>query len=217
MEKQLFNAKTFFDLTGFEHCNLFKDEHEVWKSLSLLSGYIEQWFAHPTFKGTFDEKRKIYIGEGVQIEEGACMKGPAIIGPRCTIGHASLLRENCILGEGVHIGHGVEVKHSIFLNRAISAHLNYIGDSIVGSEVNISGGAMIANFRLDKKSVSVSYNGRKIDTGLPKFGAVVGDGSMIGVNAVLNPGTILGKKCVIYPLTSVVGTHANESVIARKT
>lgn len=216
MEKQLFNAKTFFDLTSFEHYNLFGDEHEVWKSLSLLPDYIDRWLQHPTFKGAFDKIRKAYIGEGVKIEEGAHIRGPAIIGPRSTIGHASLLRENCILGEGVHIGHGVEVKHAIFLNRARSAHLNYIGDSIVGSEVNISGGAMIANFRLDKQPVSVSYNGRKIDTGLLKFGAVVGDGSMIGVNAVLNPGTILGKKCVVYPLTSVVGTHASESVITRK-
>lgn len=216
MENQLFNANQFFDLAGFEHHDLFNNEQEVWEALSLLPDYINRWFAHPTFKGTFDKSKKVYIGEGAQIEEGARIQGPAIIGQGSSIGHVSFLRENCILGESAHIGHGVEVKHSIFLNRAIAAHLNYIGDSIIGSDVNISGGAMVANFRLDKKTVSIRYNGRKIDTGLAKFGAVVGDGSMIGVNAVLNPGTILGKKCVAYPLASIVGTHADESVIANK-
>ncbi len=159
------------------------------------------------------DRKDIFVGEGTTIQEGAVIIGPAIIGKNCVIGHCSLIRENCILGDNVHIGHAVEIKNSVFLNSAIAAHLNYIGDSLIGKNANISGGAILANFRLDKKTIAIRNGIEKIDTGLQKFGSIVGDGSSIGVNTVLNPGTILGKKTVVYPLTSVTGVHQDGEVI----
>ncbi|MBI2622689.1 MAG: hypothetical protein HYW64_01170, partial [Candidatus Levybacteria bacterium] len=157
--------------------------------------------------------KNIFIGKDTLVEDYAVIKGPAIIGKNCFIGHASYLRGGCILGDNVHIGHGAEIKNSILLNNAIAAHLNYIGDSIIGSNVNISGGAMLANFRFDKKSVTIKTENKRIDTGLSKFGAILGDNSTIGVNAVLNPGTLLGKNTIVYPLTSVKGVHKDGEVI----
>lgn len=139
--------------------------------------------------------------------------GKLIQGKNCKIAKSALLREGVILGDNVIVGHCVELKNCIVLNNSTIAHLNYVGDSIIGSNVNIGGGAILANFRLDEKPVHVRLTDKKIPTNLPKFGAVIGDGTRIGVNAVLNPGTILGKNCKVYPLTSVVGYHNTNSTI----
>ena len=99
------------------------------------------------------------------------------------------------------------------MNNTAAAHLNYIGDSIVGNGVNVSGGAIFANLRLDHANVTIKTEEGKIDTGLSKFGSIVGDGGNIGVNCVLNPGTILGKNIVIYPLREIRGVHEEHEVI----
>lgn len=139
--------------------------------------------------------------------------GKLIKGENCMISQSANIREGVVLGNNVHIGHCVELKNCMILNDTHVAHLNYVGDSIIGNKVNVAGGAMFANFRLDKRPVSVKFPDGVIDTGLEKFSAIVGDNTQIGVNAVLNPGTILGKDCVVYPLTSVRGVYQSGSVI----
>jgi UDP-N-acetylglucosamine diphosphorylase / glucose-1-phosphate thymidylyltransferase / UDP-N-acetylgalactosamine diphosphorylase / glucosamine-1-phosphate N-acetyltransferase / galactosamine-1-phosphate N-acetyltransferase len=139
--------------------------------------------------------------------------GKLIQGENCKIANSSHIREGVILGDNVIIGHCVELKNCIVMNNSAVAHLNYLGDSIVGNGVNISGGAILANYRLDRNKVSVKINNELIDTGLKKFGAIIGDRSIIGVNAVLNPGTALGKNCIVYPLTSVRGFYKANSTI----
>lgn len=213
MNKSDFEKETYFDLSSFEHVGVFDEIELVWEALPKIAAYIDKYLNSDLVKGSYDKKRKIFIGERTVIQKGVEIAGPAIIGRNCFIGHGSLIRENCLLGNNVHIGHAVEVKNSILLNNAVAAHLNYIGDSIIGNGVNISGGAMLANFRLDKNQVVVHANGKKINTGLVKFGSVIGDDSNIGVNTVLNPGTILGKKTIVYPLVSVTGLHKNNEVI----
>ena len=140
-------------------------------------------------------------------------KGKLVQGKNCFIASSVNIREGVILGDNVHVGHFVELKNCIILNDAHIAHLNYIGDSIVGNSVNIAAGVVLANFRLDKKPVSVKTPDGLLTTHLEKFSAVVGDGSQIGVNSVLNPGTILGKNSLVYPLTSVCGVYPDHSVI----
>lgn len=213
MEKTRFFKESFFDLTGCCFPEIFDGAEFVWEVLPKIAIYIKLQFQKGILIANYKDKRDIFIGKGTIIQEGAVILGPAIIGKNCVIGHGSLVRENCLLGDFVHIGHAVEVKNSIFLNRAKASHLSYIGDSLIGNDVNISGGAMLANFRFDKKPVTVRVNNERINTNLQKFGAIIGDGSNIGVNAVLNPGTILGKKTIVYPLTSVGGVHKDEEVI----
>lgn len=209
--KKMFTPKDFFDLSAFDFSDIFKDAKFVWEPIGGIQNYIIGLFKTGRLKPNYG--KNIFIGKDTLVEDYAVIKGPAIIGKNCFIGHASYLRGGCILGDNVHIGHGAEIKNSILLNNAIAAHLNYIGDSIIGSNVNISGGAMLANFRFDKKSVTIKTEDKRIDTGLSKFGAILGDNSTIGVNAVLNPGTLLGKNTIVYPLTSVKGVHKDGEVI----
>src|ERR1035437_4782326 len=184
-------TEEFFNLDGLSFPELFRNLNYPWEAINKIRDYID----------SKTSAENVVIGEGTVIEKDAVIKGKAIIGKNCLIGNAVLMRGNCILGDNVQIGHGVELKHSIVLNNSSIAHLNYVGDSIVGNNVNISGGAVVANFGLDKGEISVKINGQKINTGLTKFGAIIGDNCVIGVNAVLNPGTILGKNCIVYPLT----------------
>lgn len=214
MEKSFFTTEHFFDLSRFEFADIFVKKEFVWEVLPTIGHFIESLFARKILVSNYKNRKNVFIGEESVVHESVEILGPAIIGKNCVIGHASYLRENCLLGNNVCLGHAVEVKNSIFLNGAISAHLNYIGDSLIGNNVNVSGGAMLANYRLDKKPVIVR-NGRDIliNTNLQKFGAIVGDESRIGVNAALNPGTILGKGSIVYPLTSVIGVHKNGEII----
>lgn len=213
MKKSNFSPNGFFNLLLFPFADIFKNVSETWEVLPKISEYIKFQFKNKKGKYTYDKNKNIYIGKKTTIAKGALIKGPAIIGDNCFIEQGSLIRENVILGNNVHIGHGSEIKNSIILNNTTIAHLNYVGDSIVGSNVNISGGVIIANYRLDKHSVFVRFGDKKIDTKLEKFGAIVGDSSAVGVNSVLNPGTVLGKNTIVYPLVSVIGVHKNEEII----
>lgn len=194
-----FPKEDFFDLKGFSHAKIFEGVGNIWDVLPKLRDYVK--------------KNGQSIGGGTVVEEGSYLKGPAIIGKNCIISHGAYIRENCIVGDNVHIGHGVEVKNSIIVSNTAVAHLNYIGDSIVGSNVNIGGGAKTANFRLDGQNIRIKVGEERVDTGLQKLGAIIGDGSKIGVNSVLNPGTILGKNVWVYPLVSVFGVHEDGEVI----
>lgn len=185
-----------------------------WESVSQIIPFIEKMFTQQEFKANYKDRTDVYVGEGTKIHPSVDIIGPAIIGKNCLINHSAFLREGVILGDNVHVGHAVELKHSVILNNSIIAHLNYVGDSIIGNNVNISGGAILANFRLDKQNISIKkHDGNKIDTGMQKFGSAVGDNTVIGVNSVLNPGTILGKNTVVFPLQSVSGLHENNAVI----
>ena len=199
--KNTFNPEFFFDLSSFEHKDLFQVEN-VWEILSNISSFIKN-----------KSSQVVTLGEGTVVEEGALIKGPAIIGKNCFIAHGAYIRENVILGDNVHIGHSVELKNSIILNDTHIAHFNYVGDSIIGSDVNFSAGAITANFRLDGASIKIKNGEEEIETGLTKLGTIVGDTSRIGVNSVLNPGTILSKKSKVFPLTNVFGVHLNEETI----
>ncbi len=214
MEEYSLSANNYFDLTACWFKTIFEHTGYAWEALTVVQGYVEQALKNPPFAGKlYNDTKDIFIGEGTIIQDGAHLEGPILIGKNCTIGHGSYIRAYTLLGDFVRVGHGAEVKHSIFLNGSTAAHLNYIGDSIVGNNVNISAGAVFANFRLDKKKIVIKLGEKLIESGLEKFGAIVGDDSNIGVNSVLNPGTILGKRTVVYPLTNVMGVHKNEEII----
>jgi len=205
------SPETFFDLADFTHREVFAGCRFVWEVLPKLEFYISDLFEKGKITANCGED--VYLGEGTVVEPGAYIKGPAIIGKNCRIGHVAYLRENVLAGDNCVFGHGTEVKNSIFLPGAVVAHLNYIGDSILGKNVNVSAGAILANFRLDQETIKVRLGEKDLDTKLSKFGAAVGDSSRIGVNSVLNPGTLLGKKSLVYPLASVRGYHPQGSLI----
>lgn len=211
MENQ-FLAEHFFDLSNFPFAQLFDKDQPVWTVIPKIGEFILARFQDGTVKGNY-KNESVYIGEGTVIEEGAYIKGPAIIGKNCVIRHGAYIRENVIFADNVTAHHGVEIKQSIIFSNSFIPHVGYVGDSVVGRDVNIAGGVKLANFRFDKKEVTVRVGNEKISTGLQKFGSIIGDGCQLGANSVLNPGTVLGKRTIVYPLTLVSGFHAGDEVL----
>lgn len=141
----------------------------------------------------------VSVHRSATLESGSVIKGPAIIGPRCFLAGGSYLRGGTFLADDCVVGPGAELKTSFVFQGSKIAHLNFVGDTILGADVNIEAGAVIANYRneLADKTIRILVDGTRIDTGVEKFGALVGDGTRIGANAVLAPGTLL------YPGTKV--------------
>lgn len=147
----------------------------------------------------------VAIHKTAVIENGAIIKSPAIIGKNCFVGANAYFREGVILTENVKIGPGCEIKNSIINSGTAIAHFNYVGNSIVGRNVNFEAGSIAANHynERENKNISVLYKSEILETGSQKFGSLVGDDSKIGANAVLSPGTILEKKSVVKRLELV--------------
>ena len=152
---------------------------------------------------TLVNAESISIGKGSVIEPGAYIEGPCVIGQNCRIRHGAYLREYVLTGDRCVIGHSTEVKHAIFLNDSKAPHFNYVGDSILGNHVNIGAGVICANFRLDKQDVVVEVEGETYQTGITKFGTILGDSSQLGCNTVINPGVLLRKKTYSRACTSI--------------
>jgi NDP-sugar pyrophosphorylase family protein len=141
----------------------------------------------------------VFIDEGTVVEDGVMIKGPAIIGKNCRIRHNAYFRENVIVGDNCVVGNSSELKNTLLFNGAQAPHFNYVGDSILGHKAHLGAGVKVSNFKMFPGTIEVELDGVPFDTGLRKFGALLGDGVEIGCNAVLNPGSILGRGSVIYP------------------
>jgi UDP-N-acetylglucosamine diphosphorylase / glucose-1-phosphate thymidylyltransferase / UDP-N-acetylgalactosamine diphosphorylase / glucosamine-1-phosphate N-acetyltransferase / galactosamine-1-phosphate N-acetyltransferase len=208
----------FFDLSQFAHAALFDGCEYVWQALDKIQGYLQ---AYSLGKIEAQEQKYAYlvnpnlisIGEGTIIEPGAYIKGPCIIGKNCHIRHGAYIRGDCIIGDSCVIGHTTEMKHSIILNHSNAAHFAYLGDTILGSHVNLGAGVKCANLRLDGKPIVVHIDGKKIATGRRKFGAIIGDQAEVGCNSVLNPGTLLGKASHAYPSVNFGGYIEANSLV----
>lgn len=158
--------------------------------------------------------KHIKIGKGVLIEPGAFIKSPTIIGDQTEVRHGAYIRGNCLIGRNCVVGHATEVKHSIFLDGAKAGHFAYLGDSILGNHVNLGAGTKLANLRFIKGEIAISTPGDQVKTGLRKLGAILGDHVQTGCNSVTNPGTLLGKKSMVIPNTTVPsGYHVDNSLI----
>lgn len=206
----MLSMKDFFSIHDFEHSSLWRNKALICDALLHLESYLKSYSHKINIQipdGVyFKNKDQITIGEGTIIEPGVLIEGPCIIGKNCLIRHGAFLREFVILGNDCVVGHCSELKSSILMNGAVAAHLCYIGDSIIGPSVNLGAGVKCANLRLDRREISLDFQGTKTKTGLKKLGAILGESVQIGCNCVLNPGTLVGEKSVIYPLLNIGGT-----------
>ncbi len=196
-----FKAADLFDLTQTEHAILFDGCDYAWDALKKIEAYlakIPRQKTPPHFPGASIGDRVI-IGEGTVVEPGALIKGPAIIGKNCQIRHNAYIRENVLIGDNCVVGNASELKNALLFNGAQVPHYNYIGDSILGHKAHLGAGAKISNVKLFPGNIEVDVNGLPHDTGLRKFGALLGDHAEVGCNAVLNPGSILERGSVVYP------------------
>lgn len=154
----------------------------------------------------------VWVGKGTTIAPNAVIVGPAVIGRDCEIRPGAYIRENVIVGDGVVIGNSTELKNSILFNNVQVPHFNYVGDSILGAGAHLGAGVICSNFKSTKEPVKVRTETEVLQTDLRKFGAMVGDKAEVGCNAVLNPGTVVGRESIIYPLVSVRGVVPNRTI-----
>ena len=225
----IFPPADFLDLSHTEHRMLFESAVNVWDALKQLPSYL-QFRMKPQILGRLIGKpfvsNAVFIGRGSVIEHGAMIKGPAWIGEGCEIRNGCYIRENVIVGSGCVLGNSCELKNSIVFDDAQIPHFNYVGDSILGFRAHLGAGVILSNVKLDRGEITIAAASGLIPTGLKKFGAILGDRVEIGCNSVLNPGSIIGRDCIIYPGTqwrgvcpagSIVKTRFSNEVIARRT
>jgi NDP-sugar pyrophosphorylase family protein len=215
----MFKPSDLFDLSQTEHAALFQGCAHAWEALSKLQQYLAAHLRpalHNHCEGVAYIGERVFIGKGTLVEDGAMIKGPAIIGSNCQIRHNAYIRDNVIIGDNCVVGNSSELKNSFLFNHAVAPHFNYVGDSILGYEAHLGAGVKISNFKLVAGNVRVEIEGRKVDTGLRKFGALLGDHTEIGCNTVLNPGTIVGRNSVIYPNTNWRGILAADMIVKNR-
>jgi len=155
---------------------------------------------------------EIQIGNGTVIEPGALIKGPTIILDNTEVRQGAYIRGNVMVGNGCVVGHTTEMKSSVMLGKSKAGHFAYIGDSILG-KVNLGAGTKLANLKIVESQVVLSINDRKYETGLKKFGAILGDGVETGCNTVTTPGTLLGRNVLVYPNTTARGYYPADTII----
>jgi NDP-sugar pyrophosphorylase family protein len=198
----VFKIEDLFDLGRVEHAELFDGCENVWDGLKRIKAYVETHVKpslHNKCDGVAFIGEKVFIGEGTVVEDGAMIKGPAIIGRNCQIRHNAYIREHVIVGDNCVVGNSCELKNALLFNDCQVPHFNYVGDSILGYKVHLGAGVILSNFKSLSGNVTVELDGKLFDTGMRKFSALVGDGVEVGCNAVLNPGSIIGRGAVIYP------------------
>ena len=183
--------------------DLFEGATYPWEVLPKISAFILQ------LGSTLSEEEYEKVGEDVWIAKSATVAptayihGPAIIGKNAEVRHCAFIRGNAIVGEGAVVGNSTELKNVVLFNKVQVPHYNYVGDSILGYKAHMGAGSITSNVKSDKKLVVVKDGKERIETGLKKFGAMLGDEVEVGCGSVLNPGTVVGRHSNIYPLSSV--------------
>jgi NDP-sugar pyrophosphorylase family protein len=219
----------FFDLSDPEVAAFFDGCDYVWKAVAALKGHVQrlvgdgQRIDGDVMPGAYLSDRPIYVAPGARIEPGAFVLGPAYIGAGSVVRHGAYVRENVILLPGSVLGHASEAKNSLFLPGAHAPHFNYIGDSILGHDVNLGAGTKLSNLTVvsekdadtgKRPTILLEVGGKTYDTDLAKLGAILGDGVQTGCNSVLNPGTLLGPRSLVYANLSLrKGYYGGDTVI----
>jgi NDP-sugar pyrophosphorylase family protein len=213
----MFSPENYLDLNHTEHRMLFENLTSAWEALQQIASYL-QFRLKPGFRGELIGKPfigdRVFIGAGTVVEQGAMIKGPAWIGENCEIRTGCYIRENVVVGNDVVLGNSCEFKNSILFDGAQVPHFNYVGDSILGYKAHLGAGVILSNVRLDRGEITVAASPAPIPTGLKKFGAIIGDHVEIGCNAVLSPGSIIGRNSLIYPGTQWRGVLDPNCVVA---
>jgi len=227
----MLSPTNFFNLSTFAHCSLFADADNVWEPLASLDDYLTSWFqAHGTSLADVSIAQtariygEVYIGPGSVVEDGVCIMGPTIIGANCEIRQGAYIRGDCLMGDRCVLGHASELKNSIMLNDAKAPHFAYVGDSILGNNVNLGAGTKLSNLSVasekdfasgQRPTIKIVIDDGEVDTGLAKLGAIIGDDAQTGCNAVTNPGTLIGKNSLVYANTSVAKGLIPENSIVK--
>ncbi len=183
-----------------------------WQALKGISDFIKE-IGKSLDKDEYSELfPEVWVHKDTQIAPTAFIGAPCIIGKGTEVRHCAFIRGSALIGDNCVIGNSTEVKNAIIFNNVQVPHYNYVGDSILGYKSHLGAGAVTSNVKSDKTLVKINTENGTIETGLKKFGAMVGDGVEVGCNSVLNPGTVIGKYTNIYPLSRVRGVIKENSI-----
>ena len=208
--------KNLYNLKETIAKDLFEGAVYPWEVLPKISDFIKKLGA--TLSKEEYEKRgeDIWIAKSATVAPTAYIHGPAIIGKNAEVRQCAFIRGNAIVGEGAVVGNSTELKNVILFNKVQVPHYNYVGDSILGYKSHMGAGSITSNVKSDKKLVVVKAGDERIETGLKKFGAMLGDEVEVGCGSVLNPGTVIGSHSNIYPLSSVRGFVPGNSIYKKQ-
>ena len=196
--------------------DIFEGVTYPWEVLPKIEEFIIS-LGKTLDKNEYEEKgENIWIAKSAKVAPTAYIAGPAIIGKNAEIRHCAFIRWKAIVGEGAVVGNSTELKNVILFNKVQVPHYNYVGDSILGYKSHMGAGSITSNVKSDKKLVIVKNGKEQIETGLKKFGAMLGDEVEVGCGSVLNPGTVVGKHTNIYPLSSIRGVVPEHSIYKNK-
>ncbi len=197
--------KNMYDLEQTIAAELFSNLDYPWEVLPKINEFIKK--LGPTLsKEEYDQVGEdVWIAKSAEVFPSAYIKGPAIICKDAEVRHCAFIRGNAIVGEGAVVGNSTELKNVILFNNVQVPHYNYVGDSILGYKAHMGAGSITSNVKADKMLVTIKTKDKTIETGLKKFGAMLGDHVEVGCNAVLNPGTVIGRESNIYPTSMVRG------------
>ena len=205
-------VKELFNLENKLAAPLFDGASYAFEVLPRISDFIKN--LGPTLdKEIYEDKGdNIWIAKSAKIAPTASITGPCIIGENTEVRHCAFIRGNAFVGNGCIVGNSTELKNVVLIEKVQVPHYNYVGDSVLGTLSHLGAGAITSNVKSDKTLVKLKSGDEIIETGLKKFGAMVGDGVEVGCGSVLNPGTVIGKNSNVYPLSSVRGIIPENSI-----
>ena len=203
---------SLFDITNTIAADLLKQFTYPWEALKAISEYILKLGDTLSLEEYDKIGEDVWIAKSATVAPSAYIHGPAFIGANAEVRHCAFIRGNAIVGEGAVVGNSTELKNVILFNKVQVPHYNYVGDSILGFQSHMGAGSITSNVKSDKTLVTVRGLDGKMETGLKKMGAILGDNVEIGCGSVLNPGTIIGKESNVYPLSSVRGYVPAKSI-----
>lgn len=206
----------FQDLDQTMAKELFLEAEYPWEILSKIEEFILK--IGPTLsKDEYEEREKnVWVAKSAKIAPSAYLGAPLIIGPETEVRHGAFIRGKALVGANCVVGNSTELKNVILFNNVQVPHYNYVGDSLLGYRSHMGAGSITSNVKSDKTLVTISAEGEKVETGLKKMGAVLGDFVEVGCNSVLNPGTVIGHHSNIYPLSMVRGFVKDNSIYKKR-
>lgn len=205
-----------YDLTQTNAKKIFEGCTYPWEVLPKIKDFIIELGNSLDLNEYNKIGENIWISKTAKIAPTAFVSGPTIIGNNTEIRHCAFIRGNAIVGDNCVVGNSTELKNVILFNNVQVPHYNYVGDSILGYKSHMGAGSITSNVKSDKQLVIVKNGDSKIETGLKKFGAMIGDNVEIGCGSVLNPGSVIGRNSNIYPLSSVRGVISSNSIYKKQ-
>ena len=210
------SIEQLYDLKETIAYELFEGVTYPWEVLPKIKDFIIS-LGKSLPEDKYDQiKENVWVAKSANVYPTAYINGPAIIDEEAEIRHCAFIRGNAIVGKHAVVGNSTELKNVVLFNNVQVPHYNYVGDSVLGYRSHMGAGSITSNVKSDKTLATIKLDDQKIETGLKKFGGMIGDEVEVGCGSVLNPGTVIGKDTNVYPLSMVRGVVPAHSIYKNK-